>query len=818
MILDKLGKELIFLDGAMGTMLQEKGLGAGELPERWNESHAEEVIDIHRRYFEAGADIVLMNTFGANRIKFEGSAEELKRVIFKAAENAREGARLGIHDGRPFGAALDMGPTGKLLEPFGDLSFDDAYEAFRETAVYGEEAGADLIEIETMSDTYEIKAAVLAAKENTSLPVFATMVFDETGKLLTGGDVAAAAALLEGLRVDAIGVNCGLGPDQMLPLLHELRKYTSLPVIVKPNAGLPVQRDGKTCYDVMPEMFAASMAELVRNGACVIGGCCGTTPEYIAETRKACGKLSVSGSEAHDETIVSSYGRAVVFGKRPLIIGERINPTGKKKFKEALKTHDIDYILREGITQQDHGADILDVNVGLPDIDEAAMMRETVVKLQGVTSLPLQIDTVSGKAMELALRYYNGKAMINSVNGNQAVMDMVFPLIRRYGGVVVALTLDEKGIPETAEGRVKIAGRIIDEAARYGIPRKDIVVDVLTMTISSEPRGALTALEALKLVEERYGVKTSLGVSNISFGLPARPFINAAFYTMAMQQGLSAAIINPGSEDMMRAFHAFCALSAIDENCSDYIEAYHDYKPQSAAALPASGSPAGGGADSGTADTGGAMPGTLDYAIIHGLKEEAGPAAGRLLEAKTPLAVINENLIPALDYVGKGFAEKTIFLPQLLISAEAAKAAFDVLKEKITASGEAGEKGSSVIVATVHGDIHDIGKNIVKVLLDNYGFDVIDLGRNVAPELIVETALERNVCLVGLSALMTTTVVSMEETIRLLREKKPDCSIVVGGAVMNQDYANMIGADKYARDAMETVRYAQDFFQTDGRA
>jgi len=822
MILDKLGKELIFLDGAMGTMLQEKGLGAGELPERWNDSHAEVIADIHRCYFEAGSDIVLMDTFGANRIKFEGGPEELRRLIEKAAANAREGARLGICDGRPYGIALDMGPTGKLLEPFGDLSFDDAYEAFREAAVYGEEAGADLIQIETMSDTYEMKAAVLAAKENTSLPVFATMVFDENGKLLTGGDVAAAAAMLEGLRVDAVGLNCGLGPDQMIPLITELRMYTSLPIIAKPNAGLPVQRDGRTCYDVSPEAFAASMEELVKAGAAVIGGCCGTTPEYIAKIREICGDIPVRKPEEHDDTIVSSYGRAIIFGKRPLIIGERINPTGKKKFKEALKTHDIDYILREGITQQDHGADILDVNVGLPDIDEAAMMRETVVKLQGVTSLPLQIDTVNGKAMELALRYYNGKPMINSVNGNQDVMDMVFPLIRRYGGVVVGLTLDEKGIPETAEGRAEIAGRIIDEAARYGIPRKDIVIDVLTMTISSEPHGALIALEALKLVEERYGVKTSLGVSNISFGLPARPFINAAFYTMAMQQGLSAAIINPGSEDMMRAFRAFCALAAIDENCGAYIEAYHDYKPQSD--VPPAGtagvSGAGNGAGTGAAAAGssGPAPGTLDYAIIHGLKEEAGPAAGRLLDEKPPLAVINENLIPALDYVGKGFADKTIFLPQLLISADAAKAAFDVLKERIPSSGEDGEKGNPVIVATVRGDIHDIGKNIVKVLLDNYGFDVIDLGRNVAPELIVETAIGRDVQLVGLSALMTTTVVSMEETIRLLRERKPDCRIVVGGAVMNQDYANMIGADMYARDAMETVRYAQDFFQTDGRA
>ena len=792
MLLERLGKELLYFDGGMGTLLQSKGLKPGELPEVWNIEHADEVVDIHRQYFEAGSDIVLANTFGANALKFHDASYDLKEIVNAAIENVKKGACLGAGAGRRTYTALDVGPTGKLLKPMGDLEFEEAYEAFREVMKYGEEAGADLIHIDTMSDTYEVKAAVLAAKENTELPVFATMIFDEKGKLLTGGDVPSVVALLEGLRVDALGINCGMGPEQMLPILEEILAYTSLPVIVKPNAGLPKQRDGQVYYDVDPEQFARTMEKIVHMGACVIGGCCGTTPGHICAMIDRTKGLSVVPPSRKDLTIVSSYGKAVVLGEKPVIIGERINPTGKKKFKQALKDHDLDYILKEGIMQQDKGAHILDVNVGLPDIDEAAMMQEVVTQLQSVTSLPLQIDTVDAKAMEAAMRIYNGKPMVNSVNGKKESMDEVFPLIRKYGGVVIGLTIDEEGIPQTAEGRVKVAGKIIEEAGKYGIDKKDIVIDVLAMTISSEPEGAKVTLDALKGVREAYGVRTVLGVSNISFGLPYRPAINSNFYTMAMQNGLSAGIINPSSEDMMRSYYSFCALMNYDSNCEAYIRQYG-----SQPVLPAS-------------SEGSRM--TLKEAIEKGLKEEAHHATRTLLKEQEPLSIINQYLIPALNVVGKGFEKGTIFLPQLLMSADAAKIAFAVLKDELAKSGGDMEKKDKIILATVKGDIHDIGKNIVKVLLENYSFDVIDLGKDVPPKTIVETAIKEEVSLVGLSALMTTTVTSMEETIRLLRKHKPDCKVMVGGAVLNQDYADMIGADFYGKDAMQSVYYAQRIF------
>ena len=544
MILDRLGKELIYFDGGTGTLLQERGLKPGELPETWSLEHADDMIDIARQYYEAGSDIVLSNTFGANALKFHDSRHELDEIVKAAIENVRKGAKLGVKDGRETYVGLDIGPTGKLLKPMGDLDFEDAYQAFAEVARLGEEAGADLIHIETMSDTYEVKAAVLAAKENTSLPVFATMIFDEKGKLLTGGDVPAVVTMLEGLRVDALGINCGMGPEQMLPILEDILKYASVPIIVKPNAGLPKQRDGEVYYDVEPEQFAGYMAKIVEMGAHVIGGCCGTTPAHIQKMVETTREMSVKPATKKDITMVSSYGHAVILGGKPMIIGERINPTGKKKFKQALKDHDMDYILKEGITQQDKGAHILDVNVGLPDIDEPAMMKEVIMELQSVSSLPLQIDTVDITAMEAAMRIYNGKPMVNSVNGKQENMDAVFPLIKRYGGVVIGLTIDEDGIPATADGRVRVAGKIIEEAKKYGIDKKDIVIDVLAMTISSEPEGAKVTLEALKKVRETYGVCTVLGVSNISFGLPYRPAVNSNFYTMAMQNGLCVLTIH----------------------------------------------------------------------------------------------------------------------------------------------------------------------------------------------------------------------------------------------------------------------------------
>lgn len=802
-IRERLGKELLFLDGGMGTLLQAEGLAPGELPETWNIEHPEKVEAIHRRYYEAGSDVVLANTFGANVCKFHDDRYTVEEVIRAGIANAK---RAGEQIGKETYVALDMGPTGKLLKPMGDLDFDDAYEAFTEAVRYGEKYGADLIHIETMSDTYEVKAAILAAKENSSLPVFVTMIFDERGKLLTGGDVPSVVAMLEGLRVDALGLNCGLGPKQMLPILNDLRRYTSLPIIVKPNAGLPKQKNGETYYDVEPDEFARIMQEVVKGGACVIGGCCGTTPEHIKKLVEECKDLSLREIEKKHDTIVSSYGQAVILDDMPRIIGERINPTGKKKFKEALKNEDMDYILKEAITQQDKGAHILDVNVGLPDIDEVAMMEKVVKELQSVTSLPLQIDTVDGKAMERAMRIYNGKPMINSVNGKQVSMDEVFPLIRKYGGVVVGLTIDEEGIPKDAEGRVRVAGKIINEAAKYGIDKKDIVIDVLTMTISSEKDGAKVTLEALKRVREEFGVRTVLGVSNISFGLPRRPIVNSYFYAMAMQNGLTAGIINPSSEDMMKAYRSYNALMGFDENCTNYISTYAG----TTETVTVQASQAAAAAGNALKAAGVEM--TLKYAIERGLKEEAHHITRELIGTREPLDIIQEELIPALNVVGDGFEKGTVFLPQLLMSADAAKIAFAVIKDVLASSGQEEEKKEKIILATVKGDIHDIGKNIVKVLLENYGFDVIDLGKDVPPEAIVEKAVEENVTLVGLSALMTTTVVSMEETIKLLREKKPDCKVMVGGAVLNQDYADMIGADFYGKDAMQSVHYAQKFF------
>ncbi len=790
MILEQLGKKLLFFDGGMGTLLQEKGLKPGELPETWNLNHPEDIIGIHQAYIEAGSDIVLTNTFGANALKFKDDTYPLKKIVEAAVQNVKTAQERA---GKKVYTALDVGPTGKLLKPMGDLDFEDAYNAFKEVMIYGEQAGVDLIHIETMSDTYEIKAAVLAAKENTKLPVFVTAIFDERKKLLTGADIPVFVSMLEGLRVDALGINCGLGPKQMFPMLEELQKYSSLPIVVKPNAGLPKQRGNETYYDVEPEEFAQTMEKIVDMGGAVIGGCCGTTPDHIRAMIAMCKDKNVKPITKKTETIVSSYGKSVIFGNGSKIIGERINPTGKKKFKQALKDHDLDYILKEGIMQEEKGAHILDVNVGLPDIDEKQMMIEAITSLQGVTSLPLQIDTVDINAMEAALRIYNGKPMVNSVSGKKESMDAVFPLIQKYGGVVVGLTLDENGIPATADGRVEIAKKIIAEAAKYGIDKKDIVIDVLAMTISSEPQGAIITLDALHRVRHELGVHTILGVSNISFGLPMRPIVNSHFYTMAMYNGLSCGIVNPASEEMMKSFDAYHALMNYDINCERYIGKYSGQTTTVSAAQT------------------GSM--TLQMAIEKGVKDEARLITLEQVKTEQPLDIINTQLIPALDHVGKGFEKGTVFLPQLLMSAEAAKTAFAVLKEQMSGNEDAEEKKEKVVLATVKGDIHDIGKNIVKVLLENYSFDVIDLGKDVPPETILEAVQEQDVKLVGLSALMTTTVVSMEETIKLLRKEAPDCKVMVGGAVLNQDYADMIGADFYGKDAMQSVYYAQKLLQ-----
>ncbi len=788
---ERLGKELLFFDGAMGTMLQERGLTSGELPEVWNAERAEVILDIHRQYLKAGCDIIKANTFGANPFKMKGTGYTCEELTGKGIEIAK---RAIAQSGRKAYAALDIGSLGRLLEPLGDLSFEEAYEAFLPMCVAGEQAGADLCLIETMNDTYEIKAAVLAAKEHTNLPIVVTMVFDESGKLLTGADLEAAVAMLEGLKVDALGLNCGFGPDVMQGFLPKLREATSLPIVVNPNAGLPVVVDGKTCFHVGPQEFAGVMKKIAREGISVMGGCCGTTPAHLRALVDACRDLAPMELRDKNRSVVSSYTHAVEFDS-PKIIGERINPTGKSRLKQALRDNDLEYIYKEALAQQDKGAHILDVNVGLPEINEVEMMRAAITGLQGITDLPLQIDTSDPEAMEVAMRLYNGKPLLNSVNGKQESMDAVFPLAAKYGGMVVCLTLDEHGIPDTAQGRIKIAEKIIAEAAKYGIAKKDLLIDTLAMTISTGQDNAKITLDALHEVRHVLGVHTTLGVSNISFGLPQRERVNTAFFTMALSQGLSAGIINPNSEAMMAAYHSYCALSGSDSQCQSYIAKYSKQEAQAKAQS----------SDSGEI--------RLFDAVVRGLAESANQAAKKELKTRKPLEVIDEELIPALDQVGQGFENKTVFLPQLLMSADAAKAGFDAIKEHLQANGDASESKGVIVIATVKGDIHDIGKNIVKVLLENYGFQVIDLGKDVDPELVVETAKKHQVKLVGLSALMTTTVANMEVTIKLLKEELPDCKVMVGGAVLTQTYADLIGADFYSKDAMGSIRYANELFQ-----
>lgn len=816
-ILEELKTRRLFFDGGMGSLLQSRGLKPGELPETWNLLHPEIVGEIHRQYLNAGADVVTTNTFGVNRFKFK------KEDGYSVEEIVTAGVELAKHAVRSAGhgyVALDMGPTGRLLAPYGDLDFEDACSAYKEVAEAGKKAGADLIIIETMGDGYELKAAVLAAKEATDLPVFATVTLDEKGKMLTGGDVESVTALLEGLGVDVIGLNCGLGPVQLLPFMKRMRAAASIPLMVNPNAGLPRSENGNTVYDITSDDFARAMVDMANAGVSVLGGCCGTTPEHIRKTRLACGDLPVPVIEKKDRTVISSYSHAVTFGKRPVIIGERINPTGKPRFKQALKDHDLTYILNMAAAQQEKRADVLDVNVGLPGIDEPAMMTEVVKELQSVVDLPLQIDTSDITAMEKALRIYNGKALINSVNGKKEVMDAVFPLVKHYGGVVVALCLDEDGIPETAEGRIRIAEKIYRTAESYGIEKKDILVDALCMAVSSDRNGAMTTLETVRRVTEELGGKTVLGVSNVSFGLPMRENINSSFFLMAMENGLSAGIINPNLESMMSAYDSFLVLHGLDNNCQSYVEIYgpkEAEKKKQKELLKTKGTQA---EPTGIQNTEKAQAervtaevpvSPLKKSILRGMAQGAKEAAAEALLKEEALQIINREMIPALDEVGKGFEAGTVFLPQLLMSAEAAKAAFGVIKEKMALEGTGEEKRGTVILATVKGDIHDIGKNIVKVLLENYSFDVMDLGRDVSPELIASKAAEAHVPVVGLSALMTTTVPAMEETIRLLREKAPWVKIMVGGAVLTKEYAESIGADGYCKDAMASVKFAMEY-------
>lgn len=783
-IREEIGKRILFFDGGMGTLLQEQGLQAGELPETWNLKNPEPIIQIHKAYLAAGADIILANTFGANRFKY---GEDLEKIVTAGVANAKKAV---AESGKKAYVALDIGSTGKLLKPMGTLDFEEAVGVFAEIIRVGEKAGADLILIETMSDTYELKAAVLAAKENSTLPIMATVIFDESKKMLMGASPQVVVSLLEGLGVDALGINCGLGPKQMKEIVKELLKYASIPVIVNPNAGLPRSENGKTVFDVGAEEFAEDMEEIVTMGAWFAGGCCGTTPAHIQAMVEKCKEITPVPIAPKNYTFVTSYSTAVELGGRPVIIGERINPTGKSKFKQALRDHNIDYILEEGVKQEDSGAHILDVNVGLPEIDEAAMMETIVYELQSIMPIPLQIDTTNMEAMERALRIYNGKPMINSVNGKAEIMEQVFPLVKKYGGVVVGLALDEDGIPDTTEGRLAIAEKIYQTGEKYGISRKDIVIDALVMTMSTNNESAKITLDTVKEITARGG-KTVLGVSNISFGLPQRELINAAFFTMAMNNGLSAGIINPNAKAMRQAYDTFCVLGGYDAQCMNYIENYAVTDAPNAAAKPA------------------AAKLNLTDSIIKGLKDQAYRATEEELKTKEPMEIINGELVPALDVVGQGFEKGTMFLPQLLMSAEAAKAGFEAIRQYVQSHGEAQEKKATIVIATVKGDIHDIGKNIVKVLLENYGYEVIDLGKDVPPEKIVETVVDKHAPLVGLSALMTTTVVNMEESIKELHKEAPWCKIMVGGAVLTQEYADMIGADFYGKDAMQSVYYAE---------
>ncbi len=785
---DFLRDNIVCFDGGTGTLLQEKGLAPGELPELWNITHADIITGIHKAYFDAGSNVVCTNTFGANTLKF--SDGQLDKIINAAIENAKSAAKESKADGEKF-IALDIGPSGKLLKPLGDLDFEDAVSVYAKTVKLGVKYGADLILIETMNDSYETKAALLAAKENSDLPVIVSNAYGEDGKLLTGAEPQAMVALLEGMGVTALGANCSAGPGQLSPIIEEILNIASVPVILKPNAGLPKSVGGKTVYDVTPDDFASEISALIKKGVRIAGGCCGTTPEYIKALKKEIEKLSPVHIEKKSITMVSSYAKTVKFSSEPILIGERINPTGKKRFKEALKANDINYILREGIGQKEKGAHILDVNVGLPEIDEVLTLKNAVSALQAVVDLPLQIDTSNISAMESALRIYNGKALINSVNGKKESTASVFPLVKKYGGAVVALTLDESGIPETASGRVKIAKKILAEAEKYGIDKKDIIFDTLALTVSADKDAAKVTLEAAKIIKEELGCNTSLGISNVSFGLPSREAVNSLFFALALENGLTAAIINPYSAEMMKTYYTYRALKGLDENFEEYIAAAENF-----------------GDVKGQVLQDGKDVSNLKEAVIKGLSGESGGYTKELIKTMSPLDIVNKEIIPALNKVGEDFEAKRVYLPQLLMSAEAAKAAFEVIKTAV-ADTQSHKTKETFIIATVKGDIHDIGKNIVKLLLENYGFNVVDLGKDVLPQVIVEKTIELHAPFVGLSALMTTTVEAMEETIRLLRKSAPWCKIVVGGAVLTKDYAEKIGADKYAKDAMEAVRFAQ---------
>ncbi len=780
-----LKNNLLFLDGAMGTQLQLAGLGPGEASEMWNLTHPDEIVKVHKAYLDSGSNVISTNSFGINSLKYDNAM--LERLITASVQNAKKAVDATVSDRQKF-IAFNIGPIGKLLRPYGDIGFNEAVEIFARNVRIADKLGVDLFYIETMNDSYETKAALLAVRENSLLPVFVSNAYGEDGKLMTGASPRVMAAMLCSMGADAIGANCSFGPEQTLGVIRELTEYSQVPVIMKPNAGLPAFTDGKTVYDVSPEEFAEVMMSAVNLGVRIVGGCCGTSPEYIAELTGALANTSPVKASVRDCTAVSSYTHCVEFGNEPVLIGERINPTGKKRFKQALLENDIDYILTEGIQQQKKGVHILDVNVGLAGIDEPEMLERVVSELQAVSELPLQLDSADPIALERAMRIYNGKPLINSVNGKNESMDSIFPLVRKYGGSVIALTLDENGIPQDSSGRIAIAKKIIKRAEEYGIRKEDIIFDPLTMTVSTDEKSAAVTVDCIRRIRNELGCYTSLGVSNISFGLPLREILNSTFFITALNSGLNAAIMNPYSERMMDAYYSFCALSSNDKAFERYI-AY--CQQQDKPALISDGQ----------------SDDNLTDAVFCGRKEQAKKIALKLLAETDGLSLINDYIIPALNKTGAAFERKKIYLPQLLMSAEAAAAAFEAVKEM---SGSVTKNKFTVVLATVKGDIHDIGKNIVRLLLENYGYNVIDLGKDVEASVIVQTAVDSRAAAVGLSALMTTTLSAMEDTAKQLKTRIPGCRVIVGGAVVNKDFAELIGADKYAADAMEAVRYCEE--------
>ncbi|BBE30274.1 5-methyltetrahydrofolate--homocysteine methyltransferase [Tepiditoga spiralis] len=787
-IKERIKNELLFFDGAMGTQLQKKGLKLGTLPETLNITNPNIIKEIHELYIRSGAQIITTNTFGASEFKLKRTEYTVEEIVESAVKIAKSATGVQY-------VALDIGPIGRLLEPSGTLKFEEAYNMFKRQMIAGEKAGADLILIETISDLYEAKAAILAAKENTKLPVFCTMTFTEDGRTFTGTDPLTMVNVLEGLDVDALGLNCSVGPKEAIPIVEKIIKYSSIPVMVQPNAGLPEIENGETKYKITPKEFLTHMKKIVEMGAQIIGGCCGTDERFIKLMTKELKTVKPKKIKEKEFTAVSSYSKTVKIGETLKIIGERINPTGKKKFKQALRDKNLDYIIKEAINQKEEGADILDVNVGLPEINEEEIMIKVIKEIQSVMGLPLQIDSSDPKVIEHAVRIYNGKPLINSVNGKKESMEKIFPIVKKYGACVVGLTLDERGIPKKAEERVEVAEKIIKTAQKYGIHKKNILIDCLVLTASAQQEDVMETIKAVRMVKEKFNVKTTLGISNVSFGLPNRSILNKTFLAMALTAGVDAPILNPKKEEIKEIIYSYKVLSNQDKQSEKFIEKYSkviqkklnkEIKMQKEI--------------------------DLKQIIIDGLKDEAIEATKILLKEKKSMEIINEFLIPALDIVGQRYEKEEIFLPQLIRSAETVKKSFELIKEIILKSGEEKKVGKKILLATVQGDVHDIGKNIVKVILENYGYEIVDLGKDVPAQKIIESIKKENIRLVGLSALMTTTVKSMEYIIKEIRKNKLDCKIMVGGAVLNQKYTDMIKADYYVKDAQKAVEIAKQFF------